>query len=90
MVNAEGKVTWHRDLARVKGQPFATKTQAMIPTADGVVILKRSDGTIDGSVEGITPGQCYGVAVYHDKLCLIRSALATTNYDVPPPHVRPL
>ena len=84
MVNKQGAFLWRRNLdVRVKGQAFATKTQALIPTNEGLIVLKCSDGTTDRDVNGIAPGQVYGVVAYQGKVCLVRAAIAT-EFNIPP------
>ena len=78
LLGANGGVKWRRNLGtRVSGLAFATKTQALIPTCDGLGCseTRRRQGDRPRDVQGITPGQvCMESRFrYHDKLCLIRA-----------------
>jgi outer membrane protein assembly factor BamB len=84
MLSPDGSVKWKRKLeARVKGQPIATRTQVLIPTSEGLAVIKRATGEADPNVSGVSAGQVIGVAAYRGKVGLVRSTI-TTNFDIPP------
>jgi outer membrane protein assembly factor BamB len=49
-----GAPLWQRDLGlEISGQPFATETQLVVPTGDGVAVLRLADGGDDATVAGL-------------------------------------
>ena len=85
LVAMNGAVTWKRDVLkpmrkadkvppRFTGQPFATKTQIVVPTTKALLVLKRADGTPDTRFVPPVPGGNYVSAVrYGEALCLVEN-----------------
>jgi outer membrane protein assembly factor BamB len=87
VVAADGVIRWGRDLgAGVTGQPIATQTQLLVPTAKGLAVLQRSDGQADTrfQFQGPPPDQkVLGVAKWRDQL-FMNVGYAWTDYRWPP------
>jgi len=85
LVAMNGAVTWKGDVLkpmrkpgevppRFTGQPFATKTQVVVPSTKGLLVLKRADGTPDTRFTPPVTGRNYVSAVrYGSALCLIEN-----------------
>lgn len=85
LVALDGAVRWKRDLGtRVTGQPIATQTQLIVPTANGLLVLRRADGKRDERF--VAPGELgrvNSVLKYQEHLC-ISTGHFYTNYGHPP------
>ncbi|MBS3764369.1 MAG: PQQ-binding-like beta-propeller repeat protein, partial [Planctomycetes bacterium] len=69
-----GSVRWRRDLkTRISGQPIPTREQLIVPTDNGLYVLKSDDGKDD---ERFVPprkaGKVYTALPYKGFLCLLR------------------
>jgi outer membrane protein assembly factor BamB len=94
LVGTNGVIRWKRKLlpaarkpgqmpARITGQPLATKTQLIVPTARGVLVLKRLTGAVDPRFVAPTmagPGgkkitmnreYCVSAVPYDKRLCIV-------------------
>jgi hypothetical protein len=72
-VGADGQVKWTRKLgAEVTGQPIGTRSQLLIPTTEGMTILRQADGQPDDRVRlPEQPGRTLAAVPYGDRLCLV-------------------
>jgi hypothetical protein len=95
LVGLNGKILWKRKLlaaarkpgqmpARITGQPLATKTQLIVPTARGVLVLKRQTGSPDprfvaptmadpddGKIITMNREYCVSAVPYDKRLCIV-------------------
>jgi len=94
LVGTNGTIRWKRRLlakarkpgqmpARVTGQPLATKTQLIVPTARGVLVLKRLTGVpdprfvaptmvgTDGKKITMNREYCVSAVPYDKRLCIV-------------------
>jgi outer membrane protein assembly factor BamB len=86
LVRHDGTVRWKRDLgARVTGQPFATRTQLLVPTERGPRVLRRADGQTDARFvpPPEDPGQIISLVPYRGKLFML-AAYAQSDARYPP------
>jgi outer membrane protein assembly factor BamB len=85
LVAYDGALKWKRDLgARCSGQAIATQTQIIVPTENGLHVLKRADGKVDprfNAPEKIE--KVISVGVYRSRVYL-QTAEATTDFKNPP------
>jgi outer membrane protein assembly factor BamB len=84
-IGLDGAVRWKRDLGvRVTGQPSATQTQILVPTHQGVLVLRQADGQPDGRfVPPGSPGTVLASLTYRNFLCLY-VGYAGTSFNNPP------
>ena len=85
LVSRAGHVVWSESLgAEVTGQPLATQTQVLVPTRDGLRVLRQQDGKPDdrltltaklSHVIGVIPGG--------DRLFVLTGS-ASTQYGAGP------
>ena len=85
LVSANGVIKWKRDIfqaisasaevpPRLTGQPFATKTQFVVPSTQGLHVLKRQDGAPDPRfVPPAEAGNVVSAIPYGLRLCLIQN-----------------
>jgi len=84
LVTRDGGVKWKTDVLkgvsnngvppRLTGQPFATKTQIVLTSTQGLFVLKRSDGTPDTRLSlpaDIARKNLVSAVPYGSRLCLI-------------------
>jgi outer membrane protein assembly factor BamB len=85
MVSPDGQAKWNRKLdADVLGQPFATQSQLLIPTAKGIEIVKQADGQSDERIHmPPQPGRLLAALPYGNRLCLLVGG-ASTSYGQGP------
>jgi len=87
LVDRDGNIIWKRNVLpkrvgsrmppRLTGQPFATKTQVVLTSTHGVVVLTRADGTRDRRFTPPSPRGYYTSAVpYGKRLGLISNETA--------------
>lgn len=85
LVATNGAIRWRKDLfasVRAKaevpplmtGQPFATKTQIILSSSQGIHIISRANGNPDTRfIQPNPPGNVVSVAPYGNKLCYIQN-----------------
>ncbi len=84
LVGLDGTPVWTRPLfadapiterlpIRVTGQPFATRSQLVVATTQGVRVLTRQDGLPDARFTTDFAGWCVDAAPYGSRLCLVES-----------------
>jgi outer membrane protein assembly factor BamB len=62
---------------RLTGQPSATKTQVLVPSNKGLLVVKRADGTLDTRFVPPRKGNVVIAAVaYGNRLCVIENRTA--------------
>ena len=82
LVGPGGKIIWKRRVLprrsgrrmppRLTGQPFATKTQVVLTSTHGVLVLRRADGRRDTRFKAPTSRGYFVSAVpYGSRLCLV-------------------
>jgi len=84
-VSPDGAIQWKQDLAAgVSGQPIATQTQLLVPTATGLRVVTQADGLADPRFEGPKLDEkVLSVAKWRDQLFL-NIGYAWTDYRWPP------
>ncbi|MFW5856634.1 MAG: PQQ-binding-like beta-propeller repeat protein, partial [Planctomycetota bacterium] len=73
LVGFDGKVRWTRTLeVEEVHQPVATESQVLVPTSDGLRVLRQSDGAPDPRfpVQG-QGGHVVSVVPYGDQICFV-------------------
>lgn len=71
LMDPDGKIMWHRKLeSAIPGQPVATQTQLLVPTAQGLLALRRRDGERDARFTPPRTGKLVSVLPYRDYLCV--------------------
>ncbi|MDA0837829.1 MAG: PQQ-binding-like beta-propeller repeat protein [Planctomycetota bacterium] len=74
----------------LNGQPIATKTQVVLSSNQGIHVIRRSDGNPDTRfIEPDAPGNVVSVAIYGNKLCIVRNNTHIQfDYSKPRPWTR--
>ena len=87
LIDMDGGVRWKRDILqaaraqadtppRVTGQPFATKTQVVVPSTQGLFVVKRQDGTPDDRFVPPVRGRNLVSAVPYGRiLCVVENGI---------------
>lgn len=85
LVTPDGAVKWKRSLGvAITGQPIATQTQLLVPTAKGLSVLRQADGEPDPRFTGPTlKRKVLSVAKWRDQLFL-NIGYAWTDFRWPP------
>ena len=80
VVAPDGQTRWTRKLeAEITGQPCATQSQLLVPTAQGIQILKQADGQADDRIHSpAQPGRLIAALPYGDRLCLVVGGTSTS------------
>jgi outer membrane protein assembly factor BamB len=86
LIGFDGKPIWQRVIltqdpapsvpVRLTGQPFATKTQVVLTTTTGVIVLNRLGGTPDARFIAPFGGNFVSAVPYGDRLCLIQNGIS--------------